>query len=107
MESKTKKIKIISDNGKFVQVSQRFFNGVKIQMTRTIKQKRIEDSENAHLYFYGIASFVYDKAEKEYNLVIEYGDALSALELDVKNKIYVDIQFRKKPSKKQTNYFTK
>lgn len=107
MESKVKKIKIISSNGKFVEVSNRFYNGIKIQMTRTIKQKRIENSDNAHFYFYGIASFVYDKIEKEQNLVIEYGDALSALELDTKNKIYVEVAFRKKPSKKQTSYFAK
>jgi len=100
---KTNKVKISCLNGKPMLVTKNYVEGIKTQMIRDIKAKRIENPKVAEFYFYGIANFTYIKESKSTVLSITYGDALSALNVDKKGCVYVEVPFRTRPSRKKVS----
>jgi hypothetical protein len=97
---KSNKIKIFCRNGKAVEVTKNYVEGIKKQMVRKIKADRIQHPEIAELYFYGIAEYCHIKETGKNVLIIEYGDALSALDKDKKGRVYVEVPIRVRPSRK-------
>ncbi|MBK7362842.1 MAG: hypothetical protein IPJ01_11140 [Micavibrio sp.] len=97
---KSNKIKIYCKNGKPIEVTKNYVEGIKKQMVRKIKADRMEHPEIAELYFYGIAEYCYIKETDVTVLVMKYGDVLCAMDEDKKGRVYVEVPIRVKPSKK-------
>ncbi len=97
---KSNKVKIFCRNGKAVEVTKNYFEGIKKQMIREIKAKRMDNPAIAEFYFYGIAEYCFVEETGKNVLVIEYGDALSSLEKDKKGRVYVEVPIRVRPSRK-------
>lgn len=104
---KSNKIKIFCRNGKSVEVTKNYVEGIKKQMVREIKAKRMENSAIAEFYFYGIAEYSHIEETGKNVLIIEYGDALSSLEKDKKGRVYVEVPIRVRPSRKSYQLFFK
>lgn len=95
-----KKIKVFCLRGNPVEITKNYANGIKKQIVKNIKAKRLENRDTAQYYFYGIADYILVKDNDMPVLRIEYGDALSALDVVKKNKIYVEVPFRMRITKK-------
>jgi hypothetical protein len=99
-DSRNSKIKIFCQNGKPVYITKTRLNGIRLQIIKDIKQKRRENPNGAIYWFYGLAHFSYIKETDETVLVITYGDELSSLGLNKRARIYVEVPFKRRTTKK-------
>lgn len=100
-KTKTKKrIKVYCENGSSIFITKTRLSNIKTQMTRDIKAKRAENKQLIPFYFYGLAYFVYYNQTDSVALLIEYGDELSSRSIDKKNKIYVEVPYKTRTTKK-------
>lgn len=99
-KSNDDKIKIFCDGGKPIYITKTRHENIRRQIVRDIKRKRSENRNLALYYFYGLAYFVYHKEDDSASLVIEYGDELSSLGVNKRDRIYVEVLFKTRTTKK-------
>lgn len=95
-----KRIRIYCENGSPVFITKTRLKNIKTQMTRDIKATRSENKDMIPFYFYGIAYFLYIEQSDCTVLSIEYGDELNSKTIDKKNKIYVEVPYKTRTTKK-------